>query len=176
MCSWPTTSPGTSGCARSPSSLPSRHRKYRPPCTILLLSNMMCVPQSFDEGAILRLLSRGLGLDLSSRHPPLHIEVQSVRSWTMHAQVAASFVKGSAMLVGDAAHRVPPAGGFGLNTGLQDAHNLAWKLAAVVHGIADQSLLDTYHTGATSCSLVSPLSRLLIAIHMHGNLIESIRV
>jgi len=50
-------------------------------------------------------------------------------------------------LVGDAAHRFPPAGGFGLNTGIQDAHNLAWKLALVVKGDASQQLLHTYHTG-----------------------------
>ncbi len=47
-------------------------------------------------------------------------------------------------LVGDAAHRFPPAGGFGMNTGVQDAHNLAWKLAAVLTGQAGEGLLDTY--------------------------------
>ena len=46
-------------------------------------------------------------------------------------------------LAGDAAHRFPPAGGFGMNTGIQDAHNLAWKLAAVLHGAScvDHKLL-----------------------------------
>jgi FAD binding domain len=43
-------------------------------------------------------------------------------------------VQGDVFLAGDAAHRFPPAGGFGMNTGIQDAHNLAWKLAAVLHG------------------------------------------
>ena len=47
-------------------------------------------------------------------------------------------------LLGDAAHRFPPAGGFGMNTGVQDAHNLAWKLAAVLHGDAGERLLDSY--------------------------------
>jgi hypothetical protein len=47
-------------------------------------------------------------------------------------------------LAGDAAHVVPPNGGFGGNTGVQDAHNLAWKLAAVVNGDAGPALLDTY--------------------------------
>jgi hypothetical protein len=47
-------------------------------------------------------------------------------------------------LTGDAAHTVPPVGAFGLNTGIADAHNLAWKLAAVLHGDAGPALLDTY--------------------------------
>ncbi len=45
-------------------------------------------------------------------------------------------VGGRVFLAGDAAHRFPPAGGFGQNTGIQDAHNLAWKLAAVLQGLA----------------------------------------
>lgn len=47
-------------------------------------------------------------------------------------------------LLGDSAHRFPPAGGFGMNTGIQDAHNLAWKLAAVLQGGAGECLLDSY--------------------------------
>ena len=52
-------------------------------------------------------------------------------------------------LVGDAAHRFPPAGGFGMNTGVQDAHNLAWKMAAVLHGRAGEELLDSYEERGT---------------------------
>jgi len=48
-------------------------------------------------------------------------------------------------LAGDAAHEMPPTGGFGLNTGVQDVHNLTWKIAAVLRGKADPSLLDSYH-------------------------------
>jgi hypothetical protein len=48
-------------------------------------------------------------------------------------------------LAGDAAHEMPPTGGFGMNTGVQDVHNLAWKIAAVLRGHADESLLDSYH-------------------------------
>ena len=51
---------------------------------------------------------------------------------------------GRVFLAGDAAHVVPPNGGFGGNTGVQDAHNLAWKLAAVVKGDAGPALLDSY--------------------------------
>ena len=59
------------------------------------------------------------------------LEVRSARSWTMSAEVADSFVTGNGRVVlcGDAAHRFPPAGGFGMNTGVQDAHALAWRIA-----------------------------------------------
>src|SRR5690606_17856191 len=60
------------------------------------------------------------------------------------AECAESFGKGRVFLAGDAAHVVPPTGGFGGNTGVQDAANLCWKLAAVLHGKADETLLDSY--------------------------------
>ena len=52
---------------------------------------------------------------------------------------------GDVFLSGDAAHEMPPTGGFGLNTGVQDVHNLTWKIAAVLRGNADDALLDSYH-------------------------------
>jgi 2-polyprenyl-6-methoxyphenol hydroxylase-like FAD-dependent oxidoreductase len=58
---------------------------------------------------------------------------------------AAAYRKGRVLLAGDAAHVHPPQGGQGLNTGVQDAVNLGWKLAQVVKGISPDSLLDTYH-------------------------------
>ena len=60
----------------------------------------------------------------------------TVSPWHMTAQVAERYRAGRIFLVGDAAHRFPPTGGLGLNTGVQDAHNLAWKLAAVDAGTA----------------------------------------
>jgi 2-polyprenyl-6-methoxyphenol hydroxylase-like FAD-dependent oxidoreductase len=65
-------------------------------------------------------------------------------TWRMSMQTAAAFRRGRVLLAGDAAHRFPPTGGFGLNSGVQDAHNLAWKLAFVLTGYASESLLDTY--------------------------------
>ena len=65
-------------------------------------------------------------------------------SWHMSSQVADGMRKGRIFLAGDAAHRFPPTGGLGLNSGVQDAHNLAWKLCAVEDGWATASLLDTY--------------------------------
>ena len=65
-------------------------------------------------------------------------------SWHMSSQVAESMGRGRIFLAGDAAHRFPPTGGLGLNTGVQDAHNLAWKLRAIDEGWAPRSLLETY--------------------------------
>jgi 2-polyprenyl-6-methoxyphenol hydroxylase-like FAD-dependent oxidoreductase len=76
--------------------------------------------------------------------PAVDLEVRTVSTWTMTAQVAARYRHGRIFLVGDSAHRFPPTGGLGLNTGIQDAHNLAWKLAAVTHDGADAVLLDSY--------------------------------
>ncbi|ORI19692.1 hypothetical protein BJD99_01345 [Rhodococcus sp. 1163] len=66
---------------------------------------------------------------------------------------AERFREGRCFLVGDAAHIMSPAGGQGMNTGLQDAVNLGWKLAAVICGHADRSLLDTYETERRSAAL-----------------------
>ena len=73
------------------------------------------------------------------------IEIKHVLPWALMSEVADRYRVGRAFLVGDAAHRFPPTGGLGLNTGLQDAHNLAWKIAAVERGWAPDRLLDSYH-------------------------------
>lgn len=76
--------------------------------------------------------------------PDLAVERISVLVWRMSAQVARRFRQGRIFLAGDAAHRFPPTGGMGLNSGVQDVHNLAWKLAFVLKGLARPDLLDTY--------------------------------
>lgn len=73
-------------------------------------------------------------------------ELESTGTWVMTSQTADRFRDNRLLLLGDAAHRFPHTGGFGLNSGVQDAHNLAWKLDAVLRGAADPSLLDTYDT------------------------------
>jgi putative polyketide hydroxylase len=74
----------------------------------------------------------------------LTVDILGVSAWTASAVVADRYRNGPVFLTGDAAHEMPPTGGFGLNTGVQDVHNLAWKLAAVLHGHANESLLDSY--------------------------------
>jgi 2-polyprenyl-6-methoxyphenol hydroxylase-like FAD-dependent oxidoreductase len=77
----------------------------------------------------------------------MQLEVDRVNwfsTYHVHHRVAGAFRKGRALLLGDAAHIHSPAGGQGMNTGIGDAINLAWKLAAVVAGRAQASLLDSY--------------------------------
>ncbi len=80
----------------------------------------------------------------ASGFPEIEVEIKAVIPWVMSPKLASEFRKGRAFLVGDAAARLSPVGGLGMNNGLQCAHNLAWKLAAVVNGAAGDSLLDTY--------------------------------
>ena len=74
-----------------------------------------------------------------------HSEIIRQTIYTFHSTIAQNFSKGRVFLLGDAAHMMPPFGGQGLNSGLRDAHNLCWKLAMVLHGLASDGLLDTYH-------------------------------
>jgi 2-polyprenyl-6-methoxyphenol hydroxylase-like FAD-dependent oxidoreductase len=99
-------------------------------------------------------------------------------TYRVHHRVADHFRKGRAFLLGDAAHIHSPVGGQGMNTGIGDAVNLAWKFAAVLRGHANASLLDSYEperiafarslvattdqafTGVTSSSALARLIRL----------------
>ncbi|MES0027668.1 FAD-dependent monooxygenase [Mesorhizobium sp. M0040] len=95
-------------------------------------------PQDFDECKCRELIIRGAGRsDITTR-------LVDARSWEVAALTARQFRRGRAFLVGDAAHVMPPTGAFGGNSGIHDAHNLAWKLAMVARGHADPSLLDSY--------------------------------
>lgn len=76
--------------------------------------------------------------------PDAPIDVKAKSPWKMTAHVAESMRVGNIFLVGDAAHAFPPSGGFGLNSGVADAHNLAWKLHASLRGAAGPKLLDSY--------------------------------
>ncbi|MGY3620983.1 FAD-dependent monooxygenase [Bradyrhizobium sp. USDA 10063] len=85
------------------------------------------------------LIRKGVGI------PDLDVAVLGISPWQASAIVAERYRVGNVFLAGDAAHEMPPTGGFGLNTGVQDVHNLAWKIAAVLRGNADEKLLDSYH-------------------------------
>jgi 2-polyprenyl-6-methoxyphenol hydroxylase-like FAD-dependent oxidoreductase len=76
--------------------------------------------------------------------PDLPVAIDGVARWRATSDVARHFQVGRVFLAGDAAHLMPPNGGFGGNTGIHDAHNLAWKLAMVLKGIAGPKLLETY--------------------------------
>ncbi|MCY3792950.1 MAG: FAD-dependent monooxygenase, partial [Gammaproteobacteria bacterium] len=97
----------------------------------------------FTPERCVKIVRRAVGADVT-------VDVRSVKPWAMTAQTARSWRQGPVFLAGDAAHRFPPTGGFGMNTGVQDAHNLAWKLAAVLNGQAGEGLLDTYETERSS--------------------------
>jgi hypothetical protein len=76
--------------------------------------------------------------------PEIPVTIEDIATWRAVADSAERYGHGRVFLAGDAAHTMPPNGGFGGNTGVQDAHNLAWKLAFVLRGIAGPDLLDTY--------------------------------
>ncbi|MDU0256231.1 FAD-dependent monooxygenase [Streptomyces sp. PU10] len=76
--------------------------------------------------------------------PDLDVEITGKAPWHAAQRVARSYRSGRVLLAGDSAHEMSPTGAFGSNTGIQDAHNLAWKLAAVLEGWAGEPLLDTY--------------------------------
>ncbi|KAE8154895.1 FAD binding domain-containing protein [Aspergillus avenaceus] len=91
-----------------------------------------------DEDALRTAITLAIGKDVP-------IEILTTGRWELTALVAETFQKGRIFLAGDAAHTLPPnRGGYGANTGIHDADNLAWKLASVVSGNSDPKLLETY--------------------------------
>lgn len=113
------------------------------------------------------LSARGLTYLVAERTGRDDIQIQSVAwssAYTMNARLADHYRIGRVFLMGDAAHIHPPTGGQGLNTSIQDAYNLGWKLAAVVTG-APESLLDTYEEERrpVAASMLGLATRLLEA-------------
>lgn len=95
-------------------------------------------PQDFDRDRCRDLVVRAAG------RSDIKAELVDARAWEVSAYVADRFGSGRSFLIGDAAHLMPPPGAFGGNSGIHDAHNLAWKLAMVIRGEAPAGLLDTY--------------------------------
>lgn len=83
--------------------------------------------------------------------------IHSFRPWILSRKVAQHYRKGRVFLAGDAAHAFPPTGGLGLNSGIGDVHNLAYKISAVLHGWAEHSLLDSYETERRHVAVVNSL-------------------
>ena len=91
-----------------------------------------------SETQLLELVRAGIGV------PDMVVKIDGFARWRAVSDVARRYQKGRVFVAGDAAHIMPPNGGFGGNTGIHDAHNLAWKLALVLKGAAGQSLLPSY--------------------------------
>jgi 2,4-dichlorophenol 6-monooxygenase len=95
-------------------------------------------PEDFTEKRCQALVAAAVG------RQPADLRIKLVRSWAVSAKLASAYRRGRVFLAGDAAHSLPPTGGFGLNTGVQDAHNLAWKLAFAIRGLSGSRLIDSY--------------------------------
>jgi hypothetical protein len=96
------------------------------------------VAEGITEQRALELLRAAIGI------PGIPVVIEDIATWHAIAEGADTYQSGRVFLAGDAAHVVPPNGGYGGNTGIQDAHNLAWKLALVLAGTAGPALLQTY--------------------------------
>jgi putative polyketide hydroxylase len=114
-------------------------------------------PDDFDQVRTEDLVRRAAG------RPDVRVRLFDARPWEVSAGIADRFSEERTFLIGDAAHSIPPTGGFGGNTGIHDAHNLAWKVAFVLNRAADASLLDTYDVErrhAAERTLAQALARL----------------
>ena len=122
---------------------------------------------SFDDVSHRALDSLGLQVD----------QVHWFSTYRVHHRVSNHYRSGQVFLVGDAAHVHSPAGGQGMNTGIGDAVNLAWKLAAVVRHEAPDSLLDSYEIErlAFARKLVDTTDRLFSFITAEGNVADFMR-
>jgi len=97
-------------------------------------------PEDFDTQRCLEVVRAALGV------PQFEARILEVLPWEMASRVADEFSRGRVFLAGDAAHTMPPTGGLGGQTAIQDGYDLAWKLALVLRGDAEPALLETYQT------------------------------
>ena len=104
--------------------------------------------ESWNERTCYQVLESAIGKDISPK-------VLSFRPWILSRRVAKSYRRGNVFLAGDAAHSFPPTGGLGLNSGLADVHNLAFKIAAVCNEAATDSILDSYEDDRRHVALVN---------------------
>ena len=96
-------------------------------------------PGSTDEEVLKGYIREAIG------DPTVPFKIKKISPWQVNHVVAKDYRRGRVLLAGDAAHRHSPANGLGSNTSVQDSYNIAWKLALVLSGAADESLLDSYN-------------------------------
>ena len=106
--------------------------------------------ETWNEALCRQVVTSALGTDAE-------FDVLSYRPWLLSRKVAKQYRIDRVFLAGDAAHSFPPTGGLGLNSGLGDVHNLAWKFAAVLRGEASEELLDTYQADRRQVALVNSI-------------------
>jgi 2,4-dichlorophenol 6-monooxygenase len=130
-------------------------------------------PENLDEQSIVPVMREFLKIDVP-------IQVHNVTNWQLETTIADRFSDGRVFLMGDAAHKQTPASGLGLNSAIQDAHNLSWKLALVLKGSAPESLLASYEVERrpvivenVAWSMFTLTNHLLVAQALGVNLLGS---
>ncbi|CAK7236556.1 hypothetical protein SEUCBS140593_009659 [Sporothrix eucalyptigena] len=103
---------------------------------------------TWDQALARRVVTAAIGQDIP-------FKVLSYRPWLLSRKVAKQYRQGNIFLVGDAAHSFPPTGGLGLNSGIADAHNIVYKIAAVHNGWAKDSILDSYDADRRQIALIN---------------------
>ncbi|KAI0136212.1 FAD binding domain-containing protein [Xylariales sp. AK1849] len=104
--------------------------------------------ESWNEELSRKVVTSAIGMDVP-------FQVLSYRPWVLSRKVANQYRVGNVFLAGDAAHSFPPTGGLGLNTGISDVHNLAYKIAAVHRGWAKPGILDSYQSERQPIALIN---------------------
>jgi len=109
-------------------------------CLICLMPYTELDTSKYTEEHCLELIRKAVGFEVDD------LKFKFAIPWTMNSEIAETYRKSRFFLIGDAAHRFPPSGGLGLNTGMLEANNLAWKIAGVMKGWATDKLLDSYES------------------------------
>ncbi|KAL6246989.1 hypothetical protein RBB50_006296 [Rhinocladiella similis] len=119
----------------------------------VLISNFDATKQpveSWNQELCRQTVTSAIGKDIP-------FDILSYRPWVLSRKVARSYKQGNVFLAGDAAHSFPPTGGLGLNSGLGDVHNLAYKISLVLKGEASERLLDSYDEERRQVAIVNSI-------------------
>lgn len=153
---------------------------------------MFVVPFAEDKSRVIIEVTREKNLDniktpsadlikeMAAERSPLEIKIKEV-DWTssfhLHARIVPKFQSGRVFFAGDAAHLHSPAGGQGMNTGIQDAYNLGWKLASIIKNKVNPMILDTYHEERYRVAeqIINRTTTLTKFATVHRGIVRSIR-